>query len=151
MATLSAIAAVIERLKTFSGLPAVYSFDAPPSVADAQQYPPYIVVIDNGMRATYEFQHTCMEQTDVQIMVYADRLSTVDQIVERIKYNGGSMQAGLGLDYGPLPTLDPSYQDLEVHRHSEQRFITEPTGKSAQRIFVCDMRYRVSLYRYTAN
>lgn len=151
MSTLSVPGAVQSRIVSFTNAPKTYLFDAPVSADSAQVYPEYLVIIDEGMRPTYEFEHTCMEQTDLVLMVYANTLQRVDEIVEIVKYNGGGISAGLGLDFGALPTLSTDYQDMEVLRQSERRFITVPTGLNSQRIFGCEMRYRVTLYRYTAN
>lgn len=149
MSTLSVVGAVTARIETFNAIPAVYSFDAPPSVDNVQVYPAYILLADNGTSASYEFEHTVFEQTTLTITVYANTLQAVDEIVEKLKYNGGAIDAGAGLDFGALPALAVNYGDLEVRRLSEKRFAAMTTGKYAQRISVCEMQYRVSLYRYT--
>lgn len=149
MSTLSVIGAVTARIQSLNALPALYSFDSPPSVENVQVYPEYIVIMDGGTNASYDFEHTVFEQTSLTLMVYANTLAAVDAIVEKIKYNGGAIDAGAGLDFGPLPALAVQYKDMEVRRLSEKRFAAMTTGKYAQRVSGCEIQYRVSLYRYT--
>lgn len=149
MSTLSVIGAVTARIESLNALPALYSFDAPPSVDNVQVYPEYVLLADNGTNASYDFEHTVFEQTSLTITVYANTLAAVDVIVEKLKYNGGAIDAGAGLDFGPLPALAVQYRDMEVRRLSERRFAAMTTGKFAQRISACEMQYRVSIYRYT--
>lgn len=148
MAT-SAFAALIAKYDTLTNVPPSASFDEPVSFSDVQKYPPYTVIVDDGMRPNFEFEHTACEVTDVTLYVICDTLAAVDTAVENIKYNGGSTTAGLGLDFGTLPALPaPSYQRLVVMRMSERRFAFKPTGKEGQRIHACELKYRITLYRY---
>ena len=143
----SAFAAMVDRYQTLTGVPQLFTFDAPVSADGAQVFPSYTVMIDDGLETGYEFELTVLEVTRVTLMVYADTLALVGAAVERIKYNGGSISAGLGLDFCPLPTLSMDYTNLEVKRLSEKNFAAVPTGRVAQRIHGCQMEYRVSLYR----
>jgi hypothetical protein len=143
----SAFAAMVDRYKSLTDVPDLYTFDAPVSADSAQVYPSYTVVIDEGLSCSYEFELTVLEVTQLIFMVYANTLALVDAAVEKIKYNGGEIGERLGLDFGILPTLNIDYTNLEVKRESERRFAAIPTGKNAQRIHGCEMRYRVSLYR----
>ncbi len=149
MSTLCVIGAVRDRIVSFTDMPLVATFDEPVSVANAQVYPSYIVILDEGTVPDYEFEHTVSEVTTLTLMIYADTLDDVAALVEKVKYNGGAINAGLGLDFGTLPTLATNYGTLEVRRMSETYFAAQATGKSAQRIHGCRMGYRVSLYRYT--
>lgn len=150
MAT-SAFAAVVDRYESLTGALPLYSFDAPPSVDAAQVYPSYAVLLDGGTTPDYEMEHTVIEVSELTLMIYCDTLAAVDAAVEVAKYNGGAIDAGAGLDFGALPTLSADYSDLEVRRMSERRFAAVATGKNAQRIHGCEVHYRVTLYRGTAN
>ncbi len=149
MATLCVIGAVVARLKSFDSIPGVYSFDVPPSVDNAQVYPNYCVVLDGGMRPTFELELTVMEQTDIDVMIYANTLEEASEIAEIVKYNGGAIDAGAGMDFGSLPDLATQYRDMQVERVGETYFAATATGRSAQRISGCKLSYRVTLYRYT--
>lgn len=146
----SAYAAFVDRYNSLTGAPKLYTFDAPVSDGGVQVFPAYSVLLDEGTQTGYEFEHSVLEVSDFVLMVYADVLTTVDAAVEIIKYNGGAVNAGLGMDFGLLPTLSVSYKNLEVKRLREQRFAATTTGKIAQRIHGCKMEYRVSLYRTVA-
>jgi hypothetical protein len=143
----SVFAAVVDRYNSLTDVPDLYQFDAPVSADAVQVYPPYSVILDEGTQCVYEFEHTVMEVTSLTIMVYADTLALVDAAVERIKYNGGAIDGGLGLDFGTLPTLSVDFTNLEVRRLSEQHFLATTTGKLAQRVFGSKLEYRVTLYR----
>jgi hypothetical protein len=143
----SAVSAIIDRYNSLTGVPTLYSFDAPVSADGAQVYPSYTVLLDNGTDTGYELELTVLEVTSITLMVYANTLLEVDAAVEAIKYNGGGVSDGLGLDFGALPTLDIGYYNLEVRRVREKRFAAGVTGRSAQRIHGCELDYRVSLYR----
>lgn len=149
MSTLSVTGAVRDRYNSFTSVPTLAMFDTPPSIDNAQVYPPYVVIVDDGMTPSYEMEHTVMEVTNLGFMIYSGTLDEVDAIVEKIKYNGGAINAGLGMDFGSLPSLATQYGDLEIRRVSEKRFAAIATGKSAQRIHGCELRYRITLYRYT--
>lgn len=146
MAATSVTAAFRDQYLTITGAPTLYLFDAPPQVDGAQVFPAYAVLTDDGLRASYEFELTVLEVTGLTLMVYADTLSAVDAYVELIKYNGGGLLDGLGMDFCTLD-VDVKYTNMQVERLSETRFVAEQTGRSAQRIFGCKMEYRVSLYR----
>ncbi len=146
MAT-SAFSAIIERYQSLSGVPTLYTFDVPPATGNTQILPPYAVANDNGTVPQYEFEHTVLEVSDVSFLVYGNTLELVDQYVESIKYNGGSTTAGLGLDFGPLPTLAVPYSSLAVIRVSERNFAATATGSAAQRIYGCELKYQVTVYR----
>jgi hypothetical protein len=148
MAT-SAYAAFVDRYNSLTGAPKLYTFDAPVSDGGTQVFPAYSVLLDEGTQTVYEFEHSVMEISEFVLMIYADTLAPVDAAVEIIKYNGGAIDAGLGMDFGALPTLSVSYKNLEVRRMREQRFAAM-TGKVAQRIHGCKLEYRVTLYRTAA-
>lgn len=147
MADFSVVGSVETKLRTFDNLPPVYLFDAPVNTGAAQLYPPYIVIVDDGLSPQYEFELTVMEQTGLRLMIYGNSLAQVNGYVEIIKYNAGTIAQALGLDFGTLPNVPANYNRLEVRRLSEQRFISTPTGIQGQRIFGCEMHYRVSMYR----
>ncbi len=149
MSTLSVVGAVKDRYNSLTNVPTLYTFDAPPNVDAAQVFVPYSVLLDDGTTPSYEFEHTVMEQTTFTLVVYAPTLNDVDTYVERVKYNGGAIDAGLGLDFGALPTLDTVYKKLEVRRMSEKRFAASRTGRGGERVHACEMVYRVTLYRYS--
>lgn len=143
----SVTASFSDRYNSLSGVPDLYLFDAPVSADGAQVYPSYTVLLDEGTETEYELEHTVLEVTSITLMVYAGTLALVDAAVERIKYNGGSLLDHLGMDFGPLPSLAFAYENMEVKRISEQRFLAQATGNTSQRIFGCSLKYRVSLYR----
>lgn len=147
MAT-SAITAIIDKYGTFSNVPALRTFDEPISVEGVQVFPPYSVLMDEGLVPHYELEYTVNEITTLTITVYCDTLAEVDAAVEIIKYNGGTTTGKLGLDFGTLPTLTIPYNNLVVMRTGERRFAVRATGKDGQRVHACELRYEVSLYRY---
>ncbi len=147
----SAFAAFADRYRSLTGALNLYTFDAPDSVDAQQVYPSYAVLLDGGTVPAFEMELTVLEVTQLTLMIYCDTLDTVDAAMEIAKYNGGGIAAGLGLDFGALPTLAVAYDDLEVRRMSEKHFLAQATGKTSQRIFGAEMQYRVSLYRYSAN
>jgi hypothetical protein len=146
---LSVVGAVREKYEAIAGVPTLFMFDAPVSADSAPVYPSYTVLTDEGMRTDYELELTVLEVTTLSLMVYANTLEDVDTAVERIKYNGGGISDGRGLDFCAL-NLDFDFQNMQVQRTVEQRFLAQTTGKTAQRIFGCRLEYRVSLYRHTA-
>lgn len=151
MATLSVVNAVLHRIRSFTAIPQTFAFDTPTSVDNAQKFAPYIVIMDDGTDTSYPFELTVMEVTNFTVMIYAESLNDVDDIVEKVKYNGGGIAAGLGLDFGPLAELAVAYSDMAVQRLSENRFLAVATGRNAERVSGCQMKYRVTLYRYSAN
>jgi hypothetical protein len=146
-ATMSVVGAVIDALQSFTNIPNVYSFDVPVQVAGTQIYPPYVVVRDNGTNTDYDYNYYPYEQTDLEILVYANTLAACEAIVEIVKYNGGSAMGQQGLDFGQLPSLATNYANLVVERKSEQYFAATATGNEAQRISGCRLRYIVALMR----
>lgn len=150
MAETSAFAAVVARYQTFTDVPDIYTFDGPTVADGVQVYPSYVVALDDGTTPSYEMELTVMEVSEIRLMVYGDMLATVDAIVERIKYNGGGIGDGDGMDFCQLD-MTADFGDMEVRRISEQRFAAVGTGKQAQRIHGCELKYRVTLYRYSAN
>lgn len=146
MAT-SAFAAVVDRYESLSGVPTLYSFDSPVSADGTQVLPPYAVIRDDGTVPSFDFEHTVVEVTELAITIYAATLANVDLYAERAKYNGGSTVAGLGLDFGALPTLTIPYSNLVVAPNGDRHFCVPATGNEAQRIHARELKYQITLWR----
>lgn len=146
MAT-SVLAAFGSKWDSIAGLPALTTFDEPVQIEQVQVYPPYAVLIDGGTVPQYDFEHNAIEVTTLTVFVVDTQLANVDAAVERAKYNGGSTTAGLGLDFGTLPALAAPYTELVVMRTYERRFAFHTTGKQANRVHACELRYQVTLRR----
>lgn len=149
MAT-SAIAACVDKYATLSGVPQpLYFGDVPVSDGTSQILPPYVALIDEGMKPEFNFVTSeVLEATDLTFMVYGNSLAAVDAIVQAIKYNGQVPSAAAGFDFGTLASLESPYRTLSIYRTSERRFVAETTGKQSQRISGCELKYRVSIFLY---
>lgn len=147
MAT-SVLAAFGDKWDTITGLPTLVTFDEPVQISEVQVYPPYAVLIDQGTVPQFDYEHSVIpEVTNLTLFIVDSRLADVDAAVELAKYNGGSTTAGLGLDFGTLPSLAVPYTNLVVMRTFERRFAFKSTGKQAQRVHACEMRYQITLHR----
>ncbi len=150
MAT-SAVGAVVAKYATLTSVPTLYFGDAPTNESGVQVYPPYVVLLDEGMAPEYNFVLSkVMEPTQLTFMVYSDTLLQVDAIVQKIKYNGQVPSAKAGFDFGTLPALESPYELDELKRTSERRFVAsiQGTGKDGQRVHGCELQYRVTLFLY---
>jgi hypothetical protein len=142
---------MVDKWASITGVPALYFGDAPPADGPTQIYPPYVVLMDDGMRPEYNFTlENVMEPDEVVFMVYASTLAAVDAIVQQIKYNGMPVSARAGYDFGSLPSLVVPYREMEMKRTNERRFVAsvQGTGKTGQRVHGCELRYLVTLFLY---
>jgi hypothetical protein len=110
------------------------------------QRPPFVVIKDNGTTPSYEFERSARETTEIDFEVYAAELGDVDTIVNAIRYNGGSVSAGSGFDFGTFSGLASGLTTHEIKRVREQRF-QAGFGVSGQLIHGCRLSYRVTLLR----
>ncbi len=150
MAT-SAVGAAILKYQSLAGLPAIYFGDAVTTDGVTQVYPPYVVLLDEGLEPEYnESLINVQETTDLTFMVYSNLLSEVDAICQKIKYNGFPPSMYSGFDFGTLPALDAPYKLNEIRRTSERRFVASVsgTGKQSQRVHGMELRYRVTIFLY---
>lgn len=151
MAT-SVIGAVVQKYATLTSVGATLYFgDAPTNASGVQIYPPYVVLLDDGMNPEYNFTlNNVMEPTGLTFMVYANTLADVDAIVQKIKYNSQPPTSRAGFDFGDLPALDLPYRELQMKRVSEHRFVASlgGTGDVGQRVNGCELRYEVTLFLY---
>ncbi len=150
MAT-SAIASCIDKYNTLTDVPTLYFGDVPPANGPTQIYPPYVVLLDEGMAPEFVFELSkVLEPTQFTFMVYAPTLAAVDAVVQAIKYDGDAPSARAGFDFGSLPSLDEPYRVQEMKRTLEKRFVASipGTGPVGQRFHGCELRYRVTLFLY---
>jgi hypothetical protein len=146
---LSAISALVAKWPSLTGAPTLATFDEPVSVeANIQKRPPYTVLVDQGMVPRFEFERTAFEVTNVLLTTVCDMLADVEAALEIIKYNGGGVSDGLGLDFGTLPALELPYRELVILRTNQRVGAFKPTGKNSQRLHFGELSYQISLYRY---
>lgn len=124
------------------------SFDGVPVVtgAGAQLRVPFADLKDQGTAAGYDAELNVFEETTLTLTLYANSLGDCDAAAEAVKYGGLPINAGGGLDFGPLPTLAVPTQTLQVHRFSERRFVAgeDPANN---RVHALELKYRVTLVR----
>ena len=147
----SVIAAVLDKYDTLTlpGSPPCF-FDQIPATDGngAQLYPPFVVLEDDGLTPTWEFERHPFEETRLTFRVYALGLDDADAIVEGIKY-GGAMDVteGRGFDFGTLPTLDPDRYLKTMVRTRERRYLADRLDRQGRRVHACDLEYSVRLNR----
>ncbi len=150
MAT-SAIAAAVLKYQSLTAVPAGYFGDAPTTDSVTQVYPPYVVLLDEGLQPEYnESLINVQEVTEIAFMIYGNTLADVDLTCQKIKYNGSAPSVKAGFDFGTLPALVSPYTLNEMRRVSERRFVasTSGTGKQSQRIHGIELKYRVTIFLY---
>lgn len=151
MASSSVIGAVIERVEGFS-FPADVTvwFDQAPlkDTSGAAVVPPYVVIHDDGMTPEFDFEHNvAFEVTNVRFEVYGLSLASVDAIASVIRYNGGAVNAGDGMDFASeLPITRSVYKGCKP-QPGERRFQEAARDGSAQLVFRCTKTYAVETQR----
>lgn len=148
----SVIAAVLERYDTFAiTSTAVIYFDEAPARAAAGHVveAPYVVLKDDGTTPDYDLHGNVIgETTLLRFEVYGDSLAQVDAISVGIRWNGGAVDAGLGMDHADSLTVTAQTFGGMFHER-EQRFQETARGVNAGLIFRNTMRYRVQMFLRT--
>ena len=153
MAANSVVKAVMDRYETFTAAnfpsasrPPIYLDDAPVTdSAGAQEYQPYVALRDGGMSVEYDTEYNAIESSQLTLEVWADSLADADQIVNAIKYNGGTIAAGSGMDFGTL-SFDAGRVSFQLVRTAERRAFGG-IGKAGQRVYRCEIDYRAVVRR----
>lgn len=146
---MSVIAGVITRYETFTinSTAKIWFHKAPErDGSGAAVVPPYVVLQDDGTTPEYDFEFNPIETTRLRFEVYAATLAAADAIAAGIRYNGGAINAGSGMDFASAMTL--TGQTLkEMVRESEQRFQEPQRGVTAGFVFRVRMAYKVEVQR----
>lgn len=149
MASASVIGAVIERYETFTinSTAKIYFHEAPLRDGTGEEvHPPYVVLKDDGTEIDFEFEEAPIERTRLRFEIYATSLASADSIASAIRYNGGSITAGSGMDH--TKTLGLTGLDhMAMVRLSEQRWQEGDRWASASPVFRCQMVYEVTAKR----
>lgn len=143
MASASATGAVIERYESFTiaATVPVYFHEAPASAAL-----PYVVLTDLGTVPDFDLEYNPLERTTLEFHVYHTSLANADAVASAIRFNGGAVNAGDGMDFADdLPLTGQAYKAMV--RRSEQRFTEGPRGPAATPVFRVVMRYTVDTLR----
>ena len=149
MASASVIGALKERYETFTinSTAKLYFHEAPLVDGSGNQVnPPYVVLMDDGTEVAHEFEENPIETTRVRFEVYATTLASADSIASAIRYNGGTITAGSGMDSSeslPLTGMD----HMNIDRLREQRWKEGARGTSATPVYRCSMQYEVVVKR----
>lgn len=139
----SVIAAVLERLEsfTYAGAVPVYFDEAPGGTT-----PPYVVLKDDGTVPNYTLEYKLANEiTTLRLEVYALSLASLDAISEVIRYNGGGVSDGAGLDNCDLTVTGQECES--VVRDFEQPFQEQARYDADALVFRNTMRYRVAMQR----
>lgn len=147
----SLIGAVVGRLgtltypETLSG--GVWLSEAPPrSATGTPVVPPYLVVTDEGTVPQFDLEYHPYETTTFAVDVYAPTLARADAIAHAVKYGGGALAAGAGLDFAQgLTVTNQAVKD--VVRRSERRSQETPRGADAGPVFKVSLKYEAESQR----
>jgi len=150
MASISVIGAVIERYETFTinSTAKIYFDEAPTRDGSGVAIvPPYVVLRDGGTSPDYAFERSCViENTTLTFEIYATGLASADAIASAIRYNGGAIDAGSGMDFATtLPLTGQTL--LQMVRTSEQRNVEGGRGVDATDVYKVTMTYVVQTQR----
>jgi hypothetical protein len=149
VASASVVGAVIERYGTFAFTPkpTMYFAEAPyRDGSGAAVVPPYVVLVDEGTVPDYDFEENPLEITRLRFEVYALGLALADAIASGIRYDGGSVSAGSGMDFtASLPLTGMTLK--EMVREREQRFVEQSRDGSSTDVYRISMAYRVQVLR----
>ena len=146
---MSVIAAVLARYETFTvnSTAKIWFYEAPErDGSGAAVVPPYVVLQDDGTTPEYDFEYNPIETTRLRFEVYATSLASADAIAQGIRYNGGAVNAGSGMDFAASLTVTNQVYKAMV-RESEQRFQEPQRGADASRVFRVRLVYKVETLR----
>jgi hypothetical protein len=155
MAATNVLKAVMDKWATLtaanfpgSAVPPIALDDMPVTSSDGSQvYPVYAILRDGGMTPLFDFERNVVEATELTIEVYGT-LADCAQVVEAAKYNGGTIQAGSGLDFASL-TFEAgagARVAFEVVRTREQ-WSYSGLSKAGQRFYRAELGYRATTRR----
>lgn len=153
MATPSITLAVIEKYEALTAAnfpnstrPRIDFGEPPHTVDGATNDPPYVNLLDLGRTVTRaDFEGSNFVTTQFQLEVFARDLGDVDQIVNAIRFNGGTVGQGLGFDNGTLGTLDQPRSTHQILPVSEPRRLADRVDKAGARMHGCALAYRVTV------
>jgi hypothetical protein len=146
---MSVVAGVISRYETFTinSTAPIWFHEVPERTgAGAAVVPPYVVLQDDGTTPEYDFEYNPVETTRLRFEVYASTLAAADAIAAGIRYNGGSITAGAGMDFAAaLTATGQTFKAMA--RESEQRFLEPQAGANAGPVYRIRLVYRVQMLR----
>lgn len=149
MASTSVPGGVIARIQSFAfpETVSVWLSEVPlRNAVGAAVVPPWVCVTDDGMTPDYDFELNPIETTQLRVEVYALTLAQADAIVAVVRYNGGGVAAGAGLDFAAaLPLTGLTLKSCV--RQGEQRAQETQRGTDATPVFHVTMRYEVECLR----
>ena len=149
MASASVAGAVIERYGTltFTPKPTLYFGEAPYRDGSGNPVvPPYVVLVDEGTTTEYDFEYHPVETTRLRFEVYALGLALADAIASGIRYDGGLVTAGAGMDFAAsLPLTGMTLKAMV--REREVRSVENARDGSSTDVYRVSMAYRVEVLR----
>lgn len=149
MASASVIGACIERHDgfTYSPKPALYFGEAPYRDGSGNAVvPPYIVIPDAATTPEHQFEYRPYETTRLTFRVYALGLALADAIVLGIRFNGGAVDAGAGMDFAAsLPLTGQTLKAMVWE--GERRFVENARDGTSTDVYRVDVNYRVETVR----
>lgn len=149
MASASVVGAVKERYESFTvaaTVPIWFGYVPLKDGAGNAVNPPFVLLEDLGTTPEQDFEYNPVETTRIRFTIYATRLADVDATASAIRYNGGSISAGLGMDNAAsLPLTGMTLK--HVTREQEVRGVSTPPNLTAERVHYCQMTYAVDVLR----
>lgn len=120
-------------------------FVEPPHLVSAASHdPPYVALEDIGRTITpLDFERNNLVDARFRFQVFARELADVDTIVSAIRFNGGTVGAGSGFDYGTLTTLDGPKFNHQILPIAEPRQLSDRVDKEGQRVHGAELDYKV--------
>lgn len=150
----SVIASVIERVEGFDWsqfLPTevkIFAFEAPVTdQEDTPVQPPFVIIIDDGIRYSSTFEAEVKEFQTVRFEIYATSLNQADRILEVIRFNGGTTTSGLGMDRAEFDNLPDFYTNQKCVPVTTQRFQERVRLPNANLCFRCRQVYTIEVQR----
>jgi hypothetical protein len=150
----SIMASVIERVENFTWsqiLPdevKIFAFEAPVTdVQDDPVQPPFVIIIDDGIRYSSTFESEAKEIQNVRFEIYGTSLYQVDRILEIIRFNGGGVTEGRGMDRAEFDNLPERYLNQKCVPVATQRFQERVRLPNANLCFRCRQVYTIEVQR----
>lgn len=149
MASASVLGAYLERYGTFTvaaTVPLYVTFIPLKGATGLPVNPPVSVVEDLGTTPAFDFEYHPLETTRLKHTIYAVSDADVDSYVSAVRYNGGAVNAGLGMDFAAsLPLTGMTLK--QVTRDREQRGRVNLLTLYAAPVFYCSITYSIDVLR----
>lgn len=153
MATANLIQCMIDKYEALtaanfpsSSRPRIDFVEPPHIVSSAAHDPPYVAIEDIGRTIKpLDFERNNIIDARFRFRVFAREMADVDHIVNAIRFNGGTVGAGSGFDYGTLSTLDTPKFNHQIIPVAEPRRLSDRVDKDGQRMHAAELDYKVLL------